>query len=332
MSHKKEQQNTGAPVTVEGFNHNPEGSSATASSETNANSRPEGSTANILQIVSGSGTTTQTNHHVQQQNETKSSFKEFGEKLWKSLSRIPPEKLDTKTLENLSGLLTNRTNGHHPIAQDLVNIVRYGKQDSSGSDPDNQAFERFYAYLKKLNLSDKQVEKIDKSVFTVPLNLLGQSLLLNEIQAGTEDFFSELKKQLGDGPIITNIESVIDGEGVTDIRGVKKASHIAPEGILDSLQKVLGDRTMYALAGNHASDAGEVGIIRTIEGLQKRGMVFAGIGTDDKKAISHSILTDPVTGLKIALVSAASGGLSYSEQTNTIAGVGKGAVLNESSC
>jgi poly-gamma-glutamate synthesis protein (capsule biosynthesis protein) len=253
-----------------------------------------------------------------------SRFTTFCEKLWRTLASIPRENLEPEKLGNLSKLLSQHPATQQRIANDLVNLLNSGR--NSGAD--KEAFANFATYFSHLDLSDKQMDEVNKKVFVLPINLLGQSLLLHDIRNSAPKLIKALRQSLGEGPVITNLECVVNDGTVQDIRGEDHHSHIVKPEVLDSLREAFGPGTLYALAANHASDGGQAGIECTKREMKKRGMVSAGTGTSAEEAVGGSILTDSATGLKVALVSAASGALDYATRANTIAGVGDGAVLN----
>lgn len=72
---------------------------------------------------------------------------------------------------------------------------------------------------------------------------------------------------------------------------------MAEPGCLDDLAEL--GINLFNAASNHAMDYGEIGCLRTIENLQSRGLVFAGIGKDLESASAPAFLRvgDKTVGL-----------------------------------
>lgn len=101
---------------------------------------------------------------------------------------------------------------------------------------------------------------------------------------------------------IANLETVTAGPEAK-FTGMPRFN--SPDSILDTLKKSGLD--VIITANNHCADRGTNGIIRTIEQLDKRGLLHTG--TYKSKEDSEKILITDVKGVKVAI-------LAYTESTN----------------
>lgn len=157
---------------------------------------------------------------------------------------------------------------------------------------------------------------------TFTLAATGDAIVTREISQyeGVADEFDELVALLRDADAsVTNLEvTVHDYEpapaatsGGTYMRG--------PPKVLDELT-ALGCN-MFSAATNHSYDFGPEGVIRTLEALEQRDMVSAGLGRTLYEARRPQYLETPAG--RIAIVSACSSisvGSTAGEQTNALRG------------
>lgn len=110
----------------------------------------------------------------------------------------------------------------------------------------------------------------------------GQSLITHDIRHVQAERFTEVERFLQQGDVVfTNFESTILGQhGGWPTKG-KYFGYSRPE-VLDALQDI--GFNALALANNHAFDLGPCGIRSTLEEVEARGFLHAGIGIDETHA------------------------------------------------
>ena len=110
----------------------------------------------------------------------------------------------------------------------------------------------------------------------------GQSLITHDIRHVQDERFVEVERFLQQGDVVfTNFESTILGKhGGWPTKG-KYFGYSQPE-VLDALQDI--GFNALALANNHAFDLGPCGIRSTLEEVEARGFLHAGIGIDETDA------------------------------------------------
>ncbi|RUU14487.1 capsule biosynthesis protein CapA [Mesorhizobium sp. USDA-HM6] len=110
----------------------------------------------------------------------------------------------------------------------------------------------------------------------------GQSLITQDIRHVQSERFSEVERFLQQGDIVfTNFESTILGKhGGWPTKG--RYFGYSNAEVLDALQDI--GFNALALANNHAFDLGPHGILSTLEEVEARGFLHAGIGTDKTDA------------------------------------------------
>ncbi|RUW82115.1 CapA family protein [Mesorhizobium sp. M1E.F.Ca.ET.063.01.1.1] len=110
----------------------------------------------------------------------------------------------------------------------------------------------------------------------------GQSLITHDIRHVQAPLFAEVERFLQQGDVIfTNFESTILGQyGGWPTKG-KYFGYSKPE-VLDALQDI--GFNALALANNHAFDLGPCGIQSTLDEVEVRGFLHAGIGIDETDA------------------------------------------------
>lgn len=106
----------------------------------------------------------------------------------------------------------------------------------------------------------------------------GQSLIRHDIRHVQDERFAEVKRFLQQGDVVfTNFESTILGKhGGWPTKG-RYFGYSRAE-VLDALQDI--GFNALALANNHAFDLGAGGVLSTLEEVQERGFLHAGIGVD----------------------------------------------------
>lgn len=110
----------------------------------------------------------------------------------------------------------------------------------------------------------------------------GQSLITHDIRHVQDERFVEVERFLQQGDVVfTNFESTILGKhGGWPTKG-KYFGYSRPE-VLDALQDI--GFNALALANNHAFDLGPCGIRSTLEEVEARSFLHAGIGIDEAHA------------------------------------------------
>jgi poly-gamma-glutamate synthesis protein (capsule biosynthesis protein) len=123
---------------------------------------------------------------------------------------------------------------------------------------------------------------------------------------GTYDFrnsFRAVKKIFQDTDVaIGNFEGTTAGNKVYDYQGYPIFN--APDEVLDAIKDAGFD--ILSTANNHCLDTGKIGVIRTVQEINARGM--KSVGTYVKKPETRVLIKD-VKGIKIAF-------LSYTEMVN----------------
>lgn len=110
----------------------------------------------------------------------------------------------------------------------------------------------------------------------------GQSLITQDIRTIQDERFADVVRFLGQGDVVfTNFESTILGRhGGWPTKG-RYFGYSRPE-VLDALQAI--GFNALALANNHAFDLGPSGVLSTLEEVDARGFLHAGIGADETAA------------------------------------------------
>lgn len=110
----------------------------------------------------------------------------------------------------------------------------------------------------------------------------GQSLITHDVRDVQDGRFAEVMRFLRQGDVVfTNFESTILGQyGGWPTKG--KYFGYSRAQVLDAL-KAIGFNAI-ALANNHAFDLGPSGILSTLQEVEARNFLHAGIGTDETNA------------------------------------------------
>jgi poly-gamma-glutamate capsule biosynthesis protein CapA/YwtB (metallophosphatase superfamily) len=110
----------------------------------------------------------------------------------------------------------------------------------------------------------------------------GQSLITHDIRHIHDERFAEVVRFLQQGNVVfTNFESTILGEhGGWPTKG-KYFGYSRAE-VLDALQGI--GFNALALANNHAFDLGPYGVLSTLQEVEARGFLHAGVGADETDA------------------------------------------------
>lgn len=110
----------------------------------------------------------------------------------------------------------------------------------------------------------------------------GQSLITHDIRTIQDERFGDVVRFLQQGDLVfTNFESTILGkQGGWPTKG--KYFGYSTAAVLDAL-KALGFNAL-ALANNHAFDLGPQGVLATLEEVEARGFLHAGLGIDEADA------------------------------------------------
>lgn len=110
----------------------------------------------------------------------------------------------------------------------------------------------------------------------------GQSLITHDIRHVQDERFTEVERFLQQGDVaFTNFESTILGKhGGWPTKG-RYFGYSTAE-VLDALQDI--GFNALALSNNHAFDLGAGGILSTLEEVERRGFLHAGIGIDETSA------------------------------------------------
>ncbi|PZV40467.1 CapA family protein [Mesorhizobium kowhaii] len=110
----------------------------------------------------------------------------------------------------------------------------------------------------------------------------GQSLITHDIRNIQDERFAEIVRFLGQGDLVfTNFESTILGKhGGWPTKG--RYFGYSKAEVLDALQAI--GFNALALANNHAFDLGPSGVFNTLEEVEARGFLHAGIGADEADA------------------------------------------------
>ncbi|SES41402.1 CapA family protein [Rhizobium sp. NFR03] len=133
---------------------------------------------------------------------------------------------------------------------------------------------------------------------TFTIAVTGQSLIKHDIRNTDELAFQSVRDLLGKADFaFTNFESTIDGQhGGWPLKGSFFGS--SQPVVLDSL-KDLGFHGL-SLSNNHAFDLGPSGILSTLEEVERRGFLHAGIGRNQTMAARAG--KGSFNGRKVALV------------------------------
>jgi len=110
----------------------------------------------------------------------------------------------------------------------------------------------------------------------------GQSLITHDIRHIQDERFKDVERFLQQGDVVfTNFESTILGKhGGWPTKG-KYFGYSTAE-VLDALQDI--GFNALALSNNHAFDLGPAGVLSTLEEVEARGFLHAGIGADEAAA------------------------------------------------
>jgi poly-gamma-glutamate synthesis protein (capsule biosynthesis protein) len=111
----------------------------------------------------------------------------------------------------------------------------------------------------------------------------GDAILTHEISATTDDGFTELVRLLRTSDVtVTNVEMVLPGPG----RQPATTMHGTPLGVDPALLaefEWLGIN-MFGMANNHATDYGIGGLVATLDELDRRHLIYAGVGRTLREA------------------------------------------------
>jgi len=110
----------------------------------------------------------------------------------------------------------------------------------------------------------------------------GQSLITHDIRNIQDERFAEIVRFLGQGDLVfTNFEStILAKDGGWPTKG-KYFGYSRVE-VLDALQAI--GFNALALANNHAFDLGPNGVLSTLEEVETRGFLHAGVGANEADA------------------------------------------------
>ncbi|BCG96937.1 CapA family protein [Mesorhizobium sp. 131-2-1] len=110
----------------------------------------------------------------------------------------------------------------------------------------------------------------------------GQSLIKHDIRNIQDERFAEIVRFLGQGDLVfTNFEStILAKDGGWPTKG-KYFGYSRVE-VLDALQAI--GFNALALANNHAFDLGPNGVLSTLEEVETRGFLHAGVGANEANA------------------------------------------------
>lgn len=133
--------------------------------------------------------------------------------------------------------------------------------------------------------------------------LVGQALIKSDICATAPAAFEQARDYLkGVDAAFTNLEVAVAPPGHK--LSPRSATAVpAPPIVIDCLKSM--GFNILALANNHAFDLQRDGIAATIEEVRRRGLTYAGTGTDDAAAAAPGFLDTPKG--KVALVAMATG-------------------------
>lgn len=110
----------------------------------------------------------------------------------------------------------------------------------------------------------------------------GQSLITHDIRHVQDERFTKVERFLQQGDVVfTNFESTILGKHAGWPTKGRYFGYSTAE-VLDALQDV--GFNALALANNHAFDLGPQGVLSTLDEVEARGFLYAGIGTDETDA------------------------------------------------
>lgn len=131
----------------------------------------------------------------------------------------------------------------------------------------------------------------------------GDSILTRSLSPiGRPDFASVVELVRGADVAFTNLEIVFPGD-TRQPAATYHGTHLGtrPE-LLDELRWMGFD--LYGMANNHATDYGTDGLVRSMEQLRSRNMVFAGVGRTLREALRPNYIQTGTA--RVALVSAGS--------------------------
>ncbi|RWF29575.1 MAG: CapA family protein [Mesorhizobium sp.] len=110
----------------------------------------------------------------------------------------------------------------------------------------------------------------------------GQSLITHDIRYVQDERFTEVQRFLQQGDVVfTNFESTILGQHAGWPTKGRYFGYSTAE-VLDALRDV--GFNALALANNHAFDLGAPGVLSTLDEVDARGFLYAGIGIDETDA------------------------------------------------
>lgn len=128
--------------------------------------------------------------------------------------------------------------------------------------------------------------------------LTGQSLIKHDIRDVTDPAFTKVRSLLCEADLaFTNFEGTILGRhGGWPLKGAFFGC--SDPVVLDCLQGIGFDA--LSLSNNHAFDLGPSGVLSTLEEVEKRGFLHAGLGRDQREVSQASRAT--VSGRPVAVV------------------------------
>ncbi|RWX60370.1 CapA family protein [Mesorhizobium sp. M4B.F.Ca.ET.089.01.1.1] len=149
------------------------------------------------------------------------------------------------------------------------------------------------------------------------LTLTGQSLIYHDLRAASDMGFAEIKELIQKADIsFTNLETTILGRhGGFPMKGYYFGC--SPPAVLDSLREI--GFNALALSNNHAFDLGPQGVLSTLEEVERREFLHAGIGVDASDASKAGIMQ--LGKRKVALVAMDAGpvpAISYADDAAAI--------------
>jgi poly-gamma-glutamate synthesis protein (capsule biosynthesis protein) len=131
----------------------------------------------------------------------------------------------------------------------------------------------------------------------------GDSILTQRISSNPDADFLDLVELLRKTDVkITNVEMVFPGRG----RMASTTMHGIPLGVEPELLSELEwlGINIYGMAQNHATDYGVTGLVSSIEALEARGLIYAGVGRTLSEARAPRYFNAP--GCRVAYIAAGS--------------------------
>ncbi len=137
----------------------------------------------------------------------------------------------------------------------------------------------------------------------VSLLATGDAMLTHAITSAMDDDFRDLVTILKETDVsITNLEMSYPGRDRHPSTTMHGTPMSADPALLSEFEKMGFD--LYAMGNNHATDYGTDGLVATMEAMEARGYVYAGVGRTLTEARSPKYHEAP--GGRVALISAGS--------------------------